>query len=145
MKVLEGFRKFGTYLFDLLVITILLTLSLVLLFPFPFILTGVNNYFLYRIEDRRLANIFNILKPNFKILLKFSVIIIQNLQRLNQMHCRHFGHMVFAKLQRTNKIMAPRLHPKVMTAVIFFIKFERRKNYRIVEVVVIKAIYDIIN
>ena len=73
MKVLEGFRKFGTYLFDLLVITILLTLSLVLLFPFPFILTGVNNYFLYRIEDRRLANIFNILKPNFKILLKFSL------------------------------------------------------------------------
>ena len=53
--------------------------------------------------------------------------------------------MIFAKLQRTDEIMAPRLHPKVTTAVIIFIKFERRKNYRIVEVVVIKAVYDIIN
>lgn len=73
MKVFEGFRKFGTILFDFLAITVLLTLSLVLLFPFPFILTGVHNYFLYKLDDRRLANIFNILKPNFKILLKFSL------------------------------------------------------------------------
>lgn len=73
MRALEGFRKFGTFLFDFLVITILLTLSLVLVFPFPFILTGVHNFFLYKFEDRRLANIFNILKPNFKILLKFSL------------------------------------------------------------------------
>lgn len=69
----EGLRKVGTYIFDYLVITVLLTLSLVLLFPFPFILTGVHNYFLYKFEDRRLANIFNILKPNWKILLKFSI------------------------------------------------------------------------
>ena len=73
MRALEGFRKLGTFLFDFVVITILLTVSLALVFPFPFILTGVHNYFLYKLEDRRLANIFNILKPNFKILLKFSL------------------------------------------------------------------------
>ena len=73
MRAFEGIRKFGTWLFDFLLITILLSLSLVLIFPFPFILTGVNNYLLYKLEDRRLANIFNILKPNFKILLKFSL------------------------------------------------------------------------
>ena len=73
MRALEGFRKIGTWIFDFFVITILLTLSLALVFPFPFILTGVHNYFLYKFEDRRLANIFNILKPNWKILLKFSI------------------------------------------------------------------------
>lgn len=73
MRALEGFRKVFTFLFDFIVITVLLTLSLALVFPFPFILTGVHNYFLYKLVDRRLANIFNILKPNFKILLKFSI------------------------------------------------------------------------
>lgn len=70
----EGLRKLGTFIFDYLVITVLLTLSLALIFPFPFILTGVHNYFLYKFEDRRLANIFNILKENWKILLKFSIL-----------------------------------------------------------------------
>ena len=73
MRAFEGIRKLGTWLFDFLAITVLLTLSLVLIFPFPFILTGVHNYLLYKFEDRRLANIFNILKPNWRILLKFSV------------------------------------------------------------------------
>lgn len=73
MRAVNGFVKVGTIVFDFLAITILLTLSLVLIFPFPFILTGVHNYFLYKIDDRRLANIFNILKANWKILLKFSI------------------------------------------------------------------------
>lgn len=71
---MEGLRKIGTFLFDYIVITFLLSISLVLVFPFPFILTGVHNYFLYNFEDRRLANIFNILKGNWKILLKFSIL-----------------------------------------------------------------------
>ena len=66
--------KIGTVIFDYLAITVLLTLALVLVFPFPFIVTGVHHYFLYRVDDRRLANIFNIIGENWKILLKFSLL-----------------------------------------------------------------------
>ena len=48
--------------------------------------------------------------------------------------------MVFAELQHTNKIMASCLHPEVASAVVFLIKLQRRHNYRIVEIVVIKAL-----
>lgn len=74
MRRYGGIVKIGTVVFDFIVITILLTLSLMLVFPFPFILTGVYNYFLYRIDDRRLANIFNIIGENWRILLKFSLV-----------------------------------------------------------------------
>lgn len=74
MRRYSVIQKLGTIVFDFIVITILLTLSLILVIPFPFILTGVYNYFLYRIDDRRLANIFNIIGENWKILLKFSLV-----------------------------------------------------------------------
>ena len=74
MRRYSGIQKVGTVVFDFLAITILLTLSLVLVFPFPFILTGVYHYFLYRLDDRRLANIFNIIGENWRILLKFSLL-----------------------------------------------------------------------
>ena len=74
MRRVSVFQRVGTIVFDFLVITVLLTLSLVLVFPFPFIVTGVHNYFLYKLDDRRLANIFNIIGENWKILLKFSLV-----------------------------------------------------------------------
>ena len=74
MRRVNVFQKVGTIVFDFLAITVLLTLSLLLVFPFPFIVTGVHNYFLYKVDDRRLANIFNIFGENWKILLKFSLV-----------------------------------------------------------------------
>ncbi|MBO2523306.1 MAG: hypothetical protein CW336_05545 [Bacteroidetes bacterium] len=47
--------------------------------------------------------------------------------------------MVFAELQRTYEIMASSLHPKVTLTVVFLIKLQRRKNYRIVKIVVIET------
>lgn len=70
----EGLRKVGTWLFDFVIITILLSLSLALVFPFPLILIGVHNYFEFQFEDRRLANIFNWIKEDWKITLKFSLL-----------------------------------------------------------------------
>lgn len=69
----KGFWKVGTFIFDYLAITLLLTLSLLLVFPFPFMVTGVHKYFLFKFEERRLAVIFETIKENWKILLKFSL------------------------------------------------------------------------
>ena len=71
--MVNGFWKVGTFIFDYLVITILLSISLVLVFPFPFILTGVHKYLCFKFEERRLAVIFETIKENWKILLKFSL------------------------------------------------------------------------
>lgn len=66
--------KWGSVIFDYLVITILLTISLALIFPFPLIVTGTHKYFCFKIEERRLATIFTTIGENWSILWKFALL-----------------------------------------------------------------------
>lgn len=64
---------YGDYAFEFLVITILFSLSLVLILPFPLMMVGICGYFQSDIHERRLIDIFKHIKENIKIIILYSI------------------------------------------------------------------------
>ena len=70
----KNFKKIGDIVFDYVIISLLLTISLLLLIPFIPMYVGVNYYFSKSSEDRSLKDIFICIKNNFGIICKFTVL-----------------------------------------------------------------------
>lgn len=70
---MKGFRLFGDYAFEFLIITILLALSALLIIPFMPMLVGVTGYFKTDINTRRLKDIFTTIGKNWKILIFYTL------------------------------------------------------------------------
>ena len=70
---MKGFKIFGDYLFEYLIITLLLILSLVLVIPFIPVFIGVISYLTHKREDRMLKDVFITIKDNAKIIIKFTI------------------------------------------------------------------------
>lgn len=70
---MKGFRIFGDYAFEFLVVTVLLALSAVLIIPFIPMLVGVAGYFKTDINTRRFKDIFTAIGRNWKILIFYTV------------------------------------------------------------------------
>lgn len=70
---MNGFRIFGDYVFEFLVITFLLIVSLALVIPFVPVYVGVIAYFTHHRDDRMFKDIFRAIKDNWKILIKFTI------------------------------------------------------------------------
>lgn len=68
--------KYGTILFDFIVITLLLTIGCILILPFIPIYIGVIGYFLEEKEERGLLDIFYTIQNNFKMILKLSGLLL---------------------------------------------------------------------
>lgn len=64
---------FGDYIFEFFVVTILLILSLALVFPFIPMVVGVIGYFRRDIHSRRFKDIFQTIKENWKILIFYTI------------------------------------------------------------------------
>ena len=73
---MKNFGKIGNIIFDYIIITILLTLSLALVFPFIPILIGTVNYFQREKDERRLKDIFSTIKDNLGIIVKLTLFLI---------------------------------------------------------------------
>lgn len=71
MKV---YRIVGTYIFDYVVITLLLSLSLASVIFFIPIYVGVVKYFQREFEERRLKDIFTYLKDDWAIVIKYTIL-----------------------------------------------------------------------
>ena len=70
---MKGFRIFGEYIFEYLILTIILVLSLILVIPFIPVYIGVVGYLTHKRDDRMLKDIFTTIKENWKIILKFTI------------------------------------------------------------------------
>lgn len=70
---MKGFRLFGDYAFEFLVITLLLALSAVLIIPFVPMLVGVTGYFKTDINTRRFKDIFTSIGKNRIILIFYTI------------------------------------------------------------------------
>lgn len=70
---MKGFRLFGDYAFEFLIVTVLLALSAITVIPFIPMLTGVTGYFKNNINTRRLKDIFTTIAKNWKILIFYTV------------------------------------------------------------------------
>lgn len=70
---MKGFRIFGDYAFEFLVVTVLLALSAVTIIPFIPMVTGVTGYFKTDINTRRFKDIFTTIGKNWKILIFYTV------------------------------------------------------------------------
>lgn len=71
---MKGLKVFGDLLFEYLIISILLSLSLVLVLPFVPVFVGVIYYFKYPSGERMLKDIFKGIKLNFKILIPYTIL-----------------------------------------------------------------------
>lgn len=69
---MKGLKIFGDYLFEYLIISILLILSFALIIPFIPMLIGVVSYFRRKFDARMLKDIFVPIKDNIKIIIKFT-------------------------------------------------------------------------
>lgn len=63
---------YGDYVFEFLLITFLMCISLCLVIPFPLILVGITGYFKTDIHERRYKDIFIHIKENIKILIIYT-------------------------------------------------------------------------
>ena len=70
---MKWFRIFGEYIFEYLILTIILVLSLILVIPFIPVYIGVVGYLTHKRDDRMLKDIFTTIKENWKIILKFTI------------------------------------------------------------------------
>ena len=70
----NNFKKIGDIVFDYVIISLLLTVSLLLLIPFIPMYIGVNYYFSKNSEERSLKDIFICIKNNFGIICKFTIL-----------------------------------------------------------------------
>lgn len=71
---MKGLRIVGSYIFEYLLVTLLLVLSLTLVIPFIPIYIGVYNFFKRPMEDRAIIDIFKIIKKEFKIIIPFTLV-----------------------------------------------------------------------
>ncbi len=70
---MKGFKLFGDYACEFLVITLLVAASAILIIPFIPMLTGVTGYFKTDINTRRFKDIFTTIGKNWKILIFYTV------------------------------------------------------------------------
>lgn len=70
---MKGLRILGDYVFEYLLISVLLILSFILIIPFIPIYIGVVSYFRRNIDDRMLKDIFKPIKENIKIIIIFTI------------------------------------------------------------------------
>ena len=73
---MKYFRIVGTFIFDYVIITVLLSLSLVTVIFFVPMFIGVVNYFKKHYDDRRIRDIFSYLKEDWAIVIKFTLLEI---------------------------------------------------------------------
>lgn len=73
---MKGMYRLGDYIFEYLVISILLIASFILILPFPAIFVGCVAYFRRRSNERLLKDIFIAIKDNFKIIIIYSILIL---------------------------------------------------------------------
>ena len=64
----------GSYIFEYLIVTLLLVLSLTLIIPFIPVYIGVYNFFKRPMDDRALSDIFKTIKNEFRIIIPFTFI-----------------------------------------------------------------------
>lgn len=70
------FIKATTFIFDFIVVSILLSFSCLTLLPLVFVFGGVVHFYSIPYVDRRLKNIFVYIKNNWKILLKLEILML---------------------------------------------------------------------
>ena len=66
----------GEYLFEFMVITVLMCFAIAFVIPFPAVLVGVTGYFKTDIHERRMKDIFKHIKDNGVIIIKYSLFIL---------------------------------------------------------------------
>ena len=71
---MKGFRIFGEYVFEYLILTFLLTISLILVIPFVPVYIGTISYLTHKRDDRMLKDLFISIKENWSIILKFTIL-----------------------------------------------------------------------
>lgn len=70
---MKGIHLFGEYVFEFLVITVLVALSALLVLPLMPMIVGVTGYFGKDINARRLKDIFTAIGENWKVLIFYTV------------------------------------------------------------------------
>lgn len=71
---MKGFKIFGDIVFEYLMITLLMVLSLLTVIGFIPTFIGIVSYFNHNKNDRMFKDIFRTIKDNFKIILKFTIL-----------------------------------------------------------------------
>ena len=70
---MKGLKKIGDYLFEYMIISLLLILSFALIIPFIPMLIGIVSYFRRPLDARMLKDVFVPIKENIKIIIKFTI------------------------------------------------------------------------
>lgn len=73
---MKNFGKIGSIIFDYIIITILLSISLFLVIPFIPMFIGTINYFQREKNERQIKDIFIAIKNNLKIIIKVTIFLI---------------------------------------------------------------------
>ncbi len=71
---MKGFKIFGDYIFEYLVITLMIILSSLTVIGFVPMFVGIVAYYNRRKDDRMFKDIFIAIKDNLKIIIKFTII-----------------------------------------------------------------------
>ncbi|HHU28005.1 TPA: hypothetical protein GXZ54_02470 [bacterium] len=74
--MIDKIIKYGSLVFDYIMITIIFIASLILVLPFISVYIGIIGYFEKPLWERELLDIFRTIRSNFKIILKVNFLVV---------------------------------------------------------------------